>query len=312
MCQRTALEPYFRALREARDPNARSPVRIVVLGTSLIASDLITDVARRRLQARHGLGGLGYMYVDRPTRGAGRDVRCGKATEGWQIDKLTDEKWSKSLGLAGVSFSAPANEPQSTSFNATGQRLAELFLVTQPGGGELEIRADGTLIGELSTDGDAVRPATSLLAIPEGAKVLQVKSRNGPVRLDGVSLETGMPGVVFDSLGLPGGAAYVFLRANEEMFAAQLLQRRPAMVVLMMGGNEAFDLSLNRYSLSDTKKNFEKLIDRVKAIEPGAACLLMSPPDAGLRRMDNTISPRKETAAVAAFMHQLAFSKSNT
>jgi lysophospholipase L1-like esterase len=308
-CARTALEPFFRALREAREATATRPVRVVTLGTSLIASDHITDVARRRLQTRHGSGGTGYMYVDRPTRGAGRDVRCGKATEGWGIDKLTDEKFSSVLGMAGVAFNAAANDPQQVTFGVVGQRLAELFLVTQPNGGDLEVKADGTLVAEISTAGDAVRPATSLLEIPEGAKLLQVRSKNGPVRLDGVSLENGLPGVVFDSLGLPGGAAYVFLRANEDMFASQLIERRPALVILMMGGNEAFDLSLNRYTMADAKRNMEKLIDRVKAIVPNAACLLESPPDAGLRRMDQTINARKETALVSAYMHDVAFKK---
>jgi len=305
-CLRTALEPFFQALRAAREPTARSPVRVVVLGTSLIASDHITDVARRRLMARHGPGGTGYLYVDRPTRNAGRDVRCGKATNGWEIDKLTDEKFASSLGLAGVAFTAPANDPQSVSFNCSGQRLAELFIATQPRGGELEVKIDGDVVAELSTDADAVRPATALVEIPEGSRRLELKTRAGPVRVDGVSLETALPGVIFDSLGLPGGAAYVFLRSNEEVFGAQLLARRPALVVLMMGGNEAFDLSLNRYSTAEAEKNFEVLIDRVRRWAPQAAIMIASPPDAGVWRMDKTINPRKETAIVSQFLHEVA------
>ncbi len=305
-CLRTALDPYFDALRQAREPTARAPVRIVVLGTSLIASDHITDVARRRLMARHGPGGTGYLYVDRPTRNAGRDVRCGKATSGWQIDKLTDEKYAPNLGLAGVAFISPANDAQSVSFNCSGQRLAELFIATQPHGGELEVKIDGDVVAELSTDGDAVRPATAIVEIPEGSRRLELKTRAGPVRVDGVSLETGLPGVIFDALGLPGGAAYVFLRSNEEVFGAQLLARRPALVVLMMGGNEAFDLSLNRYTPQEAEKNFEVLIERVRRWAPQAAILLASPPDAGVWRMDKSINPRKETAIVSQFLHEVA------
>lgn len=308
-CAQTALAPFFTALRAAREPTARAPVRVVVLGTSLIASDHITDVARRRLQARHGPGGTGYLYVDRPTRNAGRDVRCGKATDGWDIDKLTDEKFASDLGLAGVAFKAPANDPQTVTFNANGQRLAELFLATQPSGGELEIKIDGQVEAELSTAGDTVRPATSIIEIPEGSKRLELKTRAGPVRIDGVSLETGLPGIIFDALGLPGGAAYVFLRSNEDVFGAQLLQRRPAMVMLMMGGNEAFDLSLNRYTVEEAKKNFEVLIDRVRRWAPQAAIMIASPPDAGVWRMDKSINARKETAVVSAFLHEVAKEK---
>ncbi|MBK7859474.1 MAG: hypothetical protein IPJ65_12785 [Archangiaceae bacterium] len=308
-CRQTALDPFFKALRAARDPSARLPVRVVVLGTSLIASDHITDVARRRLQARHGAGGTGYLYVDRPTRNAGRDVRCGKATDGWSIDKLTDEKFDKTLGLAGVAFTAPESSPQTVTFNATGQRLAELFLATQPNGGELEIKIDGQLEAELSTAGDVMRPATSVIEIPEGSKKIELKSRAGPVRVDGVSLETGLPGIIFDSLGLPGGTAYVFLRSNEDVFGAQLLERRPALVMLMMGGNEAFDLSLNRYPLAEAKKNFITLIDRVRRYAPQASIMIASPPDAGVWRMDKSINARKETAIVSQLLHEVAREK---
>lgn len=308
-CARTAMEPFFAALRAAREPTARNPVRVVVLGTSLIASDHITDVARRRLMARHGPGGTGYLYVDRPTRNAGRDVRCGKATNGWDIDKLTDQEWSKTLGLAGVAFTAKANDPQSVTFNVSGQRIAELFIGTQPNGGELEVKIDGNVEAELSTEGDAVRPATAIIEIPEGSKKLELRTRAGPVRVDGVSLETGLPGLIFDALGLPGGTSQVFLRANEDVFGAQLLARRPALVVLMMGGNEAFDLSLNRYTPQDARKNFEVLIDRVRRWAPQAAILLASPPDAGVWRMDKSINARKETAIVSAFLHDVAREK---
>jgi lysophospholipase L1-like esterase len=308
-CKRTALTAFFTALRAAREPTARAPVRVVVLGTSLIASDHITDVARRRLQARHGPGGFGYMYVDRPTRNSGRDVRCGKASDGWGIDKLTDQDLDKNLGLAGVAFIAPASDPQSVTFPANGQRLAEVFLATQPNGGELEIKIDGQVEAELSTSGDAVRPATSIIEIPEGSKKLELKTRAGPVRVDGVSLETGLPGIIFDSLGLPGGAAYVFLRSNEDVFGAQLLERRPALVMLMMGGNEAFDLSLNRYSIAEAKKNFEVLIERVRRYAPQASIMIASPPDAGVWRMDKTINARKETAIVSGFLHEVAKEK---
>ena len=215
VCIKSALWSFARAVRELREGRAKEPVRVVTLGTSLIASDHITDVARRRLQARHGSAGLGFMYVDRPTRGAGRTVRSGTATEGWQIEKLTDEHFSDNLGLAGVGFSAAKDAPQQTTLSLQGARTAELYLMTQPNGGDVEVKVDGKPVAEVSTAADGLHAATSLLELPAG-KEISLRTRGGPVRLDGIALETGKPGMVFDSLGLPGGTAGVFDRANEE------------------------------------------------------------------------------------------------
>jgi hypothetical protein len=48
------------------------------------------------------------------------------------------------------------------------------------------------------------------------------------------------------------------------------------------------------------------LIRRVKSAVPTAACLLASPPDGGLWRMDQTMVVREQTKVVAALMRKLA------
>ncbi len=302
-CTATALTPWYEALRALRGDEPR-PVRVVTIGTSLIASDHITDTARKLLQLRHGDGGLGFMFVDRPTRGAGRTVRSGTATEGWDIEKITDEKPFAQAGFSGAAFTAPT--PQTTRFNVKGARRAELFLVREPKAGQLEVLADGKLLTGIDTSAPRRTPAFNRVSLPEGTKELLLRTRGGPVRLDGVALESELPGVTLDSLGLPGASAQVLLREDEALFAAQLIARSPSLVVLMLGGNDAFDMSLNRYDARKGKKWMEQLILRVKNAVPDAACLLASPPDAGTWRMDETIAPRTQTAEVAAYMRDLA------
>ncbi|MBS1151230.1 MAG: hypothetical protein H6Q89_2928, partial [Myxococcaceae bacterium] len=305
-CSKTALTPFFLALRGLADGTATEPVRVVTLGTSLIASDHITDVTRRLLQARHGSGGLGFMFVDRPTRNAGRTVRSGSASSGWVIEKVTDARPLRLAGLGGVAFTAPAERAQETTFLAVGTRRAELFLLKQPGGGTLRVFADNTPLGEFPTAGADGQPLFHSVKVPANVTRLTLKTFGGPVRLDGVVLENGSKGVVFDSIGLPGATAQVLLREDAALFQAQLEQRKPKLVVLMIGGNDAFDLSLRRYTPQRAQQSMQELITRVRSAVPESACLLAAPPDAGIWRMDKTIATRMETRQIGAMMKELA------
>lgn len=305
-CTRTALTPWYEALEALESGKATHPVRAVTIGTSLIASDHITDIMRERLQTRYGNAGLGFMFVDRPTRGAGRTVRTGKATEGWVIEKVTDSPKYPHAGFGGAAFTAPADAPQETSFNAPDTRFLELFAVAQPQSGSVKVYGDGKPLGTLEiagTPGTAVFPS---LELPEGVTEVKLQTQKGPVRLDGVVLERATPGVVFDSLGLPGATATVLLAEEEPLVTAQLARRTPALVILMIGGNDAFDLSLNRYTVEKAKERMEQEIQRVQAAAPEAACLLASPPDAGVWTMKQTITARTQTRLVSEYMHALA------
>lgn len=304
-CSATALSPWFAALKSLSGEGAK-PIRVVTIGTSLIASDHITDVFRRRLQGRYGEGGQGLLFVDRPTRNAGRTVRSGTATEGWFIEKVTDRSPLALAGLGGVAFTAPAEAPQTTSFLAAGARWLELFAVAQPEAGSVQVLGDGRLLGELETSGPRGQPLFPSLRLPEGITEVTLRTRRGAVRLDGVVLEREAPGVVVDSLGLPGSSATALLLENEALFAAQLKARQPSLVILMIGGNDAFDLSLNRYSVATARQRMQALVTRLRSAASGAACLLASPPDAGIWRMDQTLTPRTQTRLVAEYMGELA------
>lgn len=292
-CEEEALGPFFAALGEMKSGLRDTPVHVVHLGDSLIASDYITGKARERLQARHGSGGGGFYFVDRPTPNAGLTVRTGRATEGWEIERLTDRSRKAVLGLTGVAFAA-GDETLSTSFETRGARLADVLYLRQPGGGVIDVRADGKLLAQLSTREKGRATDVLRLPLPEQARTLTVSTR-GRVALYGVAMEEAHAGVVYDSIGLPGATADTFLRADEAAFAAQLEARDPSLVVLMLGGNEAFELANKRITPEKAVENFRALIERVRTGAPAAACLLVSPMAAGLRTLSGAITPRPGT-----------------
>ncbi|MCI0670465.1 MAG: GDSL-type esterase/lipase family protein [Myxococcaceae bacterium] len=305
-CGETALAPFFDALTMLRRGEGTRPVRVVHLGDSLIASDHITDVIRRRLQARYGSGGSGFLFVDRPTRDAGRDVRTGKASSGWTIEKVTDARWpQRTLGFSGVAFST-RGQSERTEFEASGARVAELFFRTQPKGGALELRSDGRRIGQVFTHFPEPQAASARLPLPAGVGRLSVATRGGPVQLYGVALETGGPGVIYDSIGLPGATAGVLLRTDEAVFRAQLQRRSPALVVMMLGGNEAFELSRGRTTPEEARAGFVALVGRVREAVPDAACLLTGPMDAAVRTMGGELQPREGSREIARVVREAA------
>lgn len=295
-CEEEALGPFFAALAEMKAGTRGTPVHVVHLGDSLIASDYITGKARERLQARHGSGGGGFFFVDRPTPNAGLATRTGRATEGWEIEKLTDQSRTAVLGLTGVAFAA-GDETMSTTFDARDAKLADVLYLRQPGGGVIDVRADGKLLAQLSTREKGRATDVLRVPLPENARALTVSTR-GRVALYGVAMEEAHAGVVYDSIGLPGATASTFLRADEAAFASQLEARDPALVVLMLGGNEAFELAQKRITPEKAVDNFRALIERVRTGAPGAACLLVSPMAAGIRTLSGAITARPGTKEI--------------
>ncbi len=303
-----SLERFFSKLEALQQSERHAPVRVVHLGDSQIASDYITDFIRDRLQLRYGSGGRGFLFVDRPTKLAGRDVRTGKASPEWAVSLLTDKAPRGVFGFTGARFVASKTR-ETTEFELGDARSAELFFATGPEGGLLEVLADGKPISSVFTRLADQNMAFTRVQIPWGAKKLQLASAEGEVSLFGVSLENDAPGVVYDSVGLPGAQFEVYLRAPEDAFSAQLAKRDPSLVVLMLGGNESYALGRGRITLDDVRTNASKLIDRIRKAVPEADCLLFSPLDAGIRTIGGTIEPRPHTEDVRKVTREVALAK---
>jgi lysophospholipase L1-like esterase len=306
-CTRRALDRFFEAVEALQRGEATAPVRVVHLGDSQIASDHVTDVIRRRLELRYGSGGRGFLFVDRPTKFAGRKVRTGEASAGWEVTLLTDRTRKGPLGFSGARFAASSSRERS-DFAVGDARLADLFFATDPKGGQLEVLVDGQPLQSILTRHEQSALGIARIALPAGARTLTL-ANGGEVSLFGLSLENGEAGVVYDSVGLPGAQFAVYLRAPEETFTAQLRQRDPRLVVLMLGGNEAYELSRGWIKLEDVRRNAEALVDRLHAAAPEADCLMFSPLDAGLRTVGGGIEPRPYSKEVAQIIREVALTR---
>jgi len=306
-CLEDGLAPFTRALAELRADARRTPVRVVHLGDSLVASDHITDLVRDRLQERFGAGGKGFLFITRPAS-AGRWTRSGRGSDGWEIARLVDTRWPRDrVGWTGVAFTSGGGS-QSTRYDVEGSRVAELFFLAQPASGSVQLSVDGKAVQRIQTRGfsrNKSEVAFARVSLPEGAKTLSLTT-SGKVELHGVALETGTPGIVYDTVGLLGGMAEVYLRAQPAAFRAQLRQRKPSLVVLMVGGNEAFFYSRDRTTLDEVRQQMKDLVARVRANVPDSACLVMAPIDAGVRTMSGDVIARRGSREVGDIFREEA------
>jgi lysophospholipase L1-like esterase len=305
VCSRSALDRFFARLGRAEDGEPDGIVRVVHFGDSLIASDHITDLVRQRLHERFGSAGRGTLFVDRLSRFAGRRVRTGVASEGWRLDVITMSKpIDRFFGYTGASFTAEKGG-ENTVFDVGPNRFVEVMYLRTPDGGQLEAQADGQKIAELDTRGEASTESFAF-ELPAGTQKLKLVAKTKNVRIYGVALEARVPGVVYESLGLPGATAKVWLHPDEASFASQLAHRDPALIVTMLGGNDGLMLSKKRTTIQDIEANTRELVARLRRSAPGADCLMVSPMDAARVSVNGGMVSKPEVEEVRAVLMRVA------
>ncbi len=301
--ERCALDNFFRRLAALERGDAEGPVRIVHLGDSQIASDYITDVIRRRLSLRFGSGGRGFLFIDKPTSLITRGTRFGAAGPGWRVAKIPQPRFIENVyGFSGANFIAAAGRATSRFQLDRWTRSAELFYYATPRGGHADLKVDNQAPSEISLQSDISHGASDAIAIPPKSKMLTLTAR-GQARLFGVALENGQPGIVYDSIGIPGADFEYYLQTDEASFIDQLGRRSPALVVLMLGGAEVYRMTRNWTTLQKVEEKASEFIARVRAATPEADCLVIGPLSRGA---PDTGEPRKQTAPVSERLRSAA------
>ncbi|MFN7145727.1 MAG: GDSL-type esterase/lipase family protein, partial [Myxococcota bacterium] len=94
-------------------------------------------------------------------------------------------------------------------------------------------------------------------------------------------LETGSPGATWESLGVIGVGSKSFTTFAGERLAEQMAVRKPDLVVVMLGGNEAGYPVLTTGGGAGYAPIFEGALTTIRAGAPNAACLVVTPLDQG-------------------------------
>jgi lysophospholipase L1-like esterase len=270
------LDHFYAALSATR---SGSIARVVHYGDSPTTADLITGDTRRLLQKRFGNAGHGFILMDQPWAWYQHyDVKL--LSFGWHATPATQFHVEDGLyGLGGVTFTAAAPARTHFSFAAVHHSNFEVWFLRQPGGGSLTVSSGGRSLGEIDTAADSSLAGFARVEADPPVSEFDVKVERGSVRAFGVVAETGAAGVVYDSLGLNGGATSVLARIFRlSHWTEELRHRNPDLVVINYGTNEA---DFGDFIETEYESELREAIRRVHAALPKASVLIMSPLDRG-------------------------------
>lgn len=263
-----------RALSHFDDAVARAPLlRVAHVGDSIVADDKITARLRARLQARFGDGGPGFVYASPPSRWYHHRL-VNASARGWDVRSIVGDRAEDGRhGYGGATAEGRAGA--TARFETRGARASrvEVLYATGPDRGALAISVgDGTptRVETRGALGDNAWEAT----LPDASHAIALRAE-GAVRVHGVVLERAR-GAVLDNVGLVGNSARSLLASDEAHARAQLAHRAPALVIVLLGANEA----AHAYEGPRFEEGFRALLRRVRATE--ASCLVMAPPDTGV------------------------------
>jgi lysophospholipase L1-like esterase len=257
---------------------------ILQIGDSHTSADFLTGELRRRLQARYGRGGTGYMTAGHPHIGVRSSTLKITASAGWTYKSL--QKPDARVGEFWLSgYDAIATVPGETMTFASEQPLTfdmiEIEVVGQPGGGSIDIKLDGNVATHVDLAAQRIEPVVIRLLPVRGPteKVHEISITTagpGTVSLASVSVYNDRSGVTYNSVGYVGAQASLLNKMSEKLLADDLVRINPQIVVLSFGTNEASNEHLD---IAQYTKSYERVIGKIKAVLPAAAIVLIAPPD---------------------------------
>lgn len=307
------LARFHKALWRAAQ--GRDKARILFYGDSHVASDFMTGRLRDALQARFGDAGPGFVIAGKPWRSHRHERFASIDAEGLTANRIKarlgpDE--TARLGLAGVALLADDRGARvrlstRTLKDRPPEKLrGELFYLRQPHGGAIRIEIDGKRVASVRTRGSRERAGYHHFALPSHTAHHDIELRaasDGPVTWYGVALEEEGPGVVLDTLGIPGARARAQLSWNGSLLRDHLRRRAPDLVVLAYGTNEAGDAE---EPLSTYASQLSEVVRRMREATKDASCLLIGPSDRVERVRAGGYRSLPRTADLIAVQRQVA------
>jgi lysophospholipase L1-like esterase len=288
------LAHLYAALAGLEAKTRTEHVRLVWYGDSHTAADYLTGAVRRRLEARFGAGGPGFVRVGTsPYRHDGvRVVRDGK----WKVFPEPPSKRTLEgdgiFGLGGL-LAQPSNREARVEIRVDPKRVhgsLRYGLVYQAKPGASFRLAIGKAVETVDSRTPAEKVSASGLVRlrREGApgETVEISLGAGELRFAGLVAEGSEPGVVLDTIGIDGARVATPLAWNADAFSADVGARRPELAVFAFGTNEAFD-ARNADAIAG---ELGELVARVRRGAPNADCLVVGPPDAAAA--DLTSLPR--------------------
>jgi lysophospholipase L1-like esterase len=278
------LSRFFAALDALARRERAESVRVLWFGDSHTAADYYTGAVRQALALHYGSGGPGFVRV-----GVGsyrHDLATLNRVGHFRIEPEPPARRSLQgdgvFGLGGMRvapIAGPATMTLKVSPRALRGRVKFQLLFELPEAAAFRVSA-GTQSLDVTDASRAERlagsPILRLELSVEANCALTIEVRKGRPRFYGAVVEGSEPGLVLDTLGIDGARVATPLAWAEAPFIAEVAARKPELVVLAYGTNEAFDeLNVAAYD-----KQVSDFLARLQRGAPAADCLIVGPPDA--------------------------------
>lgn len=305
----TALTAFYEALHRAQKGEGKA--RITFYGASHVASDLFTGVVRQKLQKRFGESGPGFVLPAKPWKWHRHSGIRFIRTRGWETLRVQARApQAGRYGYAGVALESReryAVGAIETRPNGDLKGIAsrfELYYLKQPSGGHLVVFIDGKRVKRISTYSKEREAGYHAFEVKEKHHRFEVRAQNdGVVRVFGVAMERANPGVILDTVGIPGARAEYQLLWNDAIYREHLAKRNPDLIVLAYGTNEAGD---DDVPIETYESGLRAVMKRIREILPNASCVLIGPSDRPLEAEDGTYGPRPRTGQIVQSQRRIS------
>jgi lysophospholipase L1-like esterase len=314
-----ALDHFYAALRRLKaGEDEDGKVRVLLYGASHTAADIYPTYLRSYLSERFGDGGPGYVSLVQTNRWYRLLAWTVDSTKHWKIEhaQRRDARDDGFYGLLGCSATSKRKAAKSTLTpkiagpDGEHRTTYDLLFLKQPGGGKFTAtfnRGDKLVKKTIKTKAKEPGPGYESVTLDGGPHELEVRPvGDGEVRLFGMTVEYDRPGVVVDTLGINGTRAANNLKWDEAIWSDNVRRRRPDLIVLAYGTNEATD---SDQSIDAYKARLVDVLDRLRAASPEASCVLMGPGDFPLKGDDGAYGPRPRVPEIVAAQREIAEAK---
>jgi hypothetical protein len=279
------LEEFFESLFQQRALNDRK-INIVHIGDSHIQADILTAIVRRNLQQEFGNAGRGLIV---PLRVAGTNEPFNFITRSevkWNSKRCVAVSDPLPIGVGGITIHTDKADAEIEIYmndlwsDYSFSNVTLFFLRHQT---SFDFSIQDTARHELAAIRIADSPSSvnySTVVLPTAMDAMKLKSikkteDQKQATIFGFNFANNKNGILYHVVGV-NGAKYEHYNAAS-LFAGQTAGLHPEIFIISLGTNEAISYP---YLDNNFYRQIDKLVSSLRANNPHAKFILVTPPDA--------------------------------
>jgi lysophospholipase L1-like esterase len=269
----SALDFFYNEL-DSLVQNSDRTVSIVHIGDSHIQADYLTGTTRRKLQNDFGNAGRGFVFPYNIARSGGAiDVKF-KHKGNWNFCEIMRSYANCNIGVSGYSLSPSNNSSvyMDVATKATSNASFNQIEILDSKGSFIPTIHNGSFSVDTTQENTVIR----FSQFQDSLELSPVYSSNLEVKLKGMILKNGQPGILYHAMGVNGSSTLQYLRSNS--FEKDIADLNASLVIISFGTNDCY-LPRSRFCQYCIKDRYKTMIARIKSKNPKASILITTPPD---------------------------------